>query len=86
MSYLLFHLFSSFLLYLVKKRTIKKARYGKGHWPIQAGFDIDTPVKVRVMEGCLVVTANHIYSKKQVNLYMRQLLFRPVMQDLPNNR
>jgi hypothetical protein len=29
----------------------------KGHWLIQAGFEIDTPVKVRVMEGCLVVTA-----------------------------
>ena len=28
----------------------------KGHWLIQAGFDIDMPVKVRVMEGCLVVT------------------------------
>ncbi len=28
----------------------------KGNWLIQAGFDIDTPVKVRVMEGCLVVT------------------------------
>ncbi len=29
----------------------------KGHWLIQAGFEIDTPVKVQVMEGCLVVTA-----------------------------
>lgn len=29
----------------------------KGHWLIQAGFEIDSPVKVGVMEGCLVVTA-----------------------------
>ncbi len=29
----------------------------KGHWLQQAGFEIDTPVKVRVMEGCLVLTA-----------------------------
>lgn len=29
----------------------------KGHWLIQAGFEIDTPVRVRVMTGCLVVTA-----------------------------
>lgn len=29
----------------------------KGHWLIQAGFEIDTPVRVRVMAGCLVVTA-----------------------------
>lgn len=28
----------------------------KGNWLIQAGFDIETPVKVRVMEGCIVVT------------------------------
>ena len=30
----------------------------KGHWLIQAGFEIDTPVKVRVMEGCLVLTTD----------------------------
>lgn len=29
----------------------------KGHWLIKAGFEIDTPVRVRVMAGCLVVTA-----------------------------
>ncbi|WNO11316.1 SymE family type I addiction module toxin [Teredinibacter sp. KSP-S5-2] len=29
----------------------------KGHWLDQAGFSIDTPVTVRVMEGCLVLTA-----------------------------
>ena len=28
----------------------------KGHWLQQAGFEIDTPVKVRVMDGCLVLT------------------------------
>lgn len=28
----------------------------KGHWLNQAGFQINTPVKVRVMEGCLVLT------------------------------
>jgi toxic protein SymE len=30
----------------------------KGNWLIQAGFVIDTPVKVRVMEGCLVLTTD----------------------------
>lgn len=30
----------------------------KGHWLRQAGFEIDTPIKVRVMEGCLVLTIN----------------------------
>ena len=29
----------------------------KGHWLQQAGFAINTPVKVRVMDGCLVLTA-----------------------------
>jgi len=29
----------------------------KGHWLIKAGFAIDSPVKVRVMEGCLVLTS-----------------------------
>ena len=29
----------------------------KGHWLDQAGFGIDTPVTIRVMEGCLVLTS-----------------------------
>ena len=29
----------------------------KGHWLKAAGFEIDTPVKIRVMDGCLVLTA-----------------------------
>jgi toxic protein SymE len=28
----------------------------KGYWLQQAGFEINTPVKVRVMDGCLVLT------------------------------
>lgn len=28
----------------------------KGNWLIQAGFAIDSPVTVRVMDGCLVLT------------------------------
>lgn len=28
----------------------------KGHWLQNAGFTIDTPVKVRVMDGCIVLT------------------------------
>jgi hypothetical protein len=28
----------------------------KGYWLNHAGFQINTPVKVRVMEGCLVLT------------------------------
>ena len=28
----------------------------KGHWLIEAGFEINSAVKVRVMEGCLVLT------------------------------
>jgi len=30
----------------------------KGHWLIKAGFEINTPVKVRVMDGCLVLTTD----------------------------
>ena len=29
----------------------------KGHWLRQAGFEIGTPIKIRVMDGCLVLTA-----------------------------
>jgi hypothetical protein len=29
----------------------------KGHWLEQAGFNVDTPVTIRVMQGCLVLTA-----------------------------
>ena len=32
----------------------------KGNWLIQAGFEIDTPVKIRVMDGCLVLTAESV--------------------------
>jgi len=28
----------------------------KGYWLAQAGFDINTPITVRVMDGCLVLT------------------------------
>ena len=28
----------------------------KGHWLEQAGFTIDSPVTIRVMAGCLVLT------------------------------
>ncbi len=28
----------------------------RGHWLRQAGFEINTPVKIRVMDGCLVLT------------------------------
>ena len=28
----------------------------KGDWLQQAGFEIDTPLKIRVMDGCLVIT------------------------------
>ena len=28
----------------------------RGHWLERAGFCINTPVKVRVMDGCLVLT------------------------------
>jgi hypothetical protein len=28
----------------------------QGQWLDQAGFSIHTPIKIRVMEGCLVVT------------------------------
>ena len=32
----------------------------KGHWLIKAGVEIDSPVKVRVTEGCLVLTSEPI--------------------------
>ena len=28
----------------------------KGHWLQKAGFEIDTHIKIRVMDGCLVLT------------------------------
>jgi len=30
----------------------------RGDWLAAAGFDIQTPVRVRVMQGCLVVTVD----------------------------
>lgn len=46
--------------YQLSQNTPQRTTIGqidlKGHWLIQAGFEIDAPVKVRVMEGCLVVT------------------------------
>ena len=40
-----------------RQRTVLGEIHLKGHWLIQAGFEIDSPVKVRVMEGCLVLTS-----------------------------
>ncbi|WP_444889673.1 SymE family type I addiction module toxin [Microbulbifer sp. DLAB2-AA] len=31
----------------------------KSHWLIQAVFWVDLPVKVKVMEGCLMLTSEH---------------------------
>jgi len=39
------------------QRTSVDEIHLKGHWLIEAGFSIDSPVKIRVMQGCLVVTA-----------------------------
>jgi hypothetical protein len=54
----------TFHSYQLNQNTLERTPIGeihlKGHWLIQAGFDIDTPVTVRVMEGCLVVTAEQI--------------------------
>ena len=35
----------------------------KGHWLRQAGFEIDTPIKVRVMDGCLVLTTQQDHNQ-----------------------
>lgn len=40
-----------------RQRTSIGEIHLKGHWLIQAGFEIDSPVKVRVMDGCLVLTS-----------------------------
>ena len=46
--------------YQLNQNTLERTPIGKihlqGHWLIQAGFEINSPVKVRVMEGCLVLT------------------------------
>lgn len=48
--------------YQLSQNTPQRTAIGqidlKGHWLIQAGFTIDTPVTVRVMEGCLVLTTD----------------------------
>ncbi len=48
--------------YQLSQNTLHRTPIGeihlKGNWLIQAGFEIDMPVRVRVMNGCLVVTAN----------------------------
>ena len=39
------------------QRTLIGEIHLKGQWLIKAGFEIDSPVKVRVMEGYLVLTS-----------------------------
>ena len=41
-----------------KPRTAVGQIQLKGHWLVRAGFAVDRPVTVKVMDGCLVVTAN----------------------------
>lgn len=49
------------MLYDYRRKDRSQARVPwlqlKGHWLAKAGFAIDAPVTVRVMEGCLVLTA-----------------------------
>jgi len=49
------------MLYDYRRKDRSQARVPwvrlKGHWLDKAGFGIDVPVTVRVMEGCLVLTA-----------------------------
>jgi toxic protein SymE len=48
------------MLYEYRRKDQSQARVPwlqlKGHWLDKAGFGIDVPVTVRVMEGCLVLT------------------------------
>ncbi len=48
--------YHSYQLQNNKARTPIGEIHLKGHWLIEAGFAINTPVIVRVMEGCIVVT------------------------------
>ena len=34
----------------------------KGHWLQKAGFEVNTPIKIRVMNGCLVLTTEQTSS------------------------
>lgn len=49
------------MLYDYRRKDRSQARVPwlqlRGHWLDQAGFGIDAPVTVRVMDGCLVLTA-----------------------------
>ncbi|MFV0477650.1 MAG: SymE family type I addiction module toxin [Parahaliea sp.] len=49
------------MLYDYRRKDRSQARVPwlqlRGHWLEQAGFAIDVPVTVRVMEGCLVLIA-----------------------------
>ncbi len=40
----------------VRERTSVGEICLKGHWLVQAGFVVDQPVIVRIMQGCLVLT------------------------------
>ena len=48
-------------LYEYRRKDQSQARVPwlqlKGHWLERAGFEIGAPISVRVMEGCLVLTA-----------------------------
>ncbi|MFU9139270.1 SymE family type I addiction module toxin [Erwinia tasmaniensis] len=45
----------------------------KGHWMAQAGFETGTPLEVRVMDGCMILTVKPPSPEPEVIQALRQL-------------
>jgi len=49
----------------------------RGDWLAAAGFDIQAPVRVRVMRGCLVVDGGRIVNRKTPACTLHHLTLGP---------
>jgi len=45
----------------------------KGHWLEDAGFETETPLEVRVMNGCMILTVKQSTEEPEVIQTLRQL-------------
>ena len=45
----------------------------KGHWLEDAGFETGTPLEVRVMDGCIILTVKQPTEEPEVIQTLRQL-------------
>ena len=59
--------------YIWDEQTARPAITLKGGWLAEAGFDTGTPVNVRVLQGCLIITIQEPEQEPEVMQTLRKV-------------